>query len=496
MMKSKRFLAILLCAISIVQLTGCGLLKKDELKLAIQNGEDLTFDVSNLASAGTKIETDNIISWVPLAESNTYSQKGFRSNFDKIFNTNIVTTTEGDSKQGVLYVTKYEGQDAQSGNVCMRDAFRNEKFLEYWNNPKVQNQIDEIIGNAYIDLDKTSKNIDNAALNAYYNLMIDEDDDPQYNGSRSLTREQFYTVLYKAGNPVSEIPEASEYFVNAVGGETPYTKFFEQYAANGWLTVENGGLTDLTVKKEITKFEALYLVVNTYFHDELINLTVSKNATAYGFKHNEKMLKELGIVDKEGKLVIKNYQPNLMYYTLLNPDKGMYTDMIAALGLAGKYNLTAGMGTDMASSITRNEVMNLLKNTYLAENKAYGYLTNSEYPNLSVVEIVEEEPEVTLEDLTQIQIIFFENVFTEAMATGEMTEGGVEAKEIELLNTYIESEELPVNAHALYLEWKVEVHPEAISSGTVDEPQLDENGNPIESDVTDETENTNVGGIG
>ena len=221
-MKYKRIISIMLSIICILQLCGCGLLKKDEAKLAIKNGESLEIKVSNSDTVQYKPEADNTISWVPLASSKTYSKDGFRSNFDRAFNINIVTTTDGNSKQGCLYVISNNGEDTHSTNTTMRDAFRNEVFNQYIENPEVQNDIAEAVEKAYIDIDKTSKDNFNAAINAYYGLLIDEDDDPQYNKDRAVTRDQFYSALYKSMNPVQDLELDSSY-CSAVGGETPYT---------------------------------------------------------------------------------------------------------------------------------------------------------------------------------------------------------------------------------------------------------------------------------
>lgn len=465
----------MLSAICILQLCGCGLLKKDEAKKAIQNGESLEIKVSNNDTVEYKAEADNKISWVPLASSKTYTKDGFRSNFDKAFNTNIVTTTDGNSKQGCLFVVDYNGEDAHSTNSTMRDAFRNEVFNQYIDKPEIQNDISEAVEKAYVDVDKTSKDAFNAAINAYYGILIDEDDDPQYNKDRAVTRDQFYSALYKAMNPVQDLELDSSY-CSAVGGETPYTIYTQQIANNGWLTVENGGLNKNTVSSPITKFEALYLVSNTVFPDETAEIEVSKNASAFGFQNNEKLLKQLGIVDKEGNLVIKNWQPNVMMYSLRNPDKGMCPEMLKALGVAGKTGLMNGIGTDLSASISRNEVIKLFINAFKAENKLNGYLTKSEYPKLSLIETLEEPEEVELKDLTVIQMVLIENVYTEVYGLDELTIEEKQAKEEEILNSYIDNGELPINGVALYYEWKSEVHPdEEPTDDIVDTDTVEEN---------------------
>lgn len=473
-MKYKRIIPIMLSVICIMQLCGCGLLKKDEAKIAIQNGESLEIKVSNSDTVQYKSDTDNTISWVPLASNKTYTKEGFRSNFDRAFNTNIVTTTEGNSKQGCLFVVSYNGEDAQSTNTTMRDAFRNESFNQYIDKPEVQNDIAEAIEKAYIDIDKTSKDTFNAAINAYYGLLIDEDDDPQYNKDRAVTRDQFYSALYKSMNPVQDLELDSSY-CSAIGGETPYTIYTQQIADNGWLTVANGGLNKNTISSPITKFEALYLVANTVFPDEMAKIEVSKNASAFGFQNNEKLLKQLGIIDKEGTLVIQNWQPNVMMYTLSNPDKGMCPEMIKALGVAGKTGLMSGIGSDLSASISRNEVIKMFINAFKAENKLNGYLTHSEYPKLSLIETVEEPEELELEDLTEIQMVLIENVYTEVYGLEELTIEEKQAKEEDILNSYIDNGDLPVNGVALYYEWKSEIHPdEELTDNTIDTGIIEE----------------------
>ena len=153
-----------------------------------------------------------------------------------------MTTQQGNSKQGCLYVIVENGEERQDGNTSLRDAFRNKAFIGYWNDAKVQNALAEAVEFAYTDIDATSQYAVFATLNAYYNLFHDGDSDETYGATQSLTREQFMTILFKAGNGVRDLGDYGE-FTGKVGTETYYTKYAAQVADHSYLKTNNGSLS-------------------------------------------------------------------------------------------------------------------------------------------------------------------------------------------------------------------------------------------------------------
>ena len=387
MVVKKIVLSVLTVALITSQLAGCAMLQKDELLDMISNGDTITIEmtVPNWTPDSAKQLAD--LSWEELAQSQAYITTGFRGSVDTALNINTVTTKDGNTKQGCMYTIVKNGEEVQSGNTSMRDAFRNKAFIKYWNDGNVQNSLTEAVDYAYTDIDHTSQYALTAVLNAYYNLFNDGDNDTTYGATQSLTREQFMTMAFKAGNGVKELSDYTAFLAATGGKETYYTPYAAQMADHSFLKISNGSLNGTNIATPISKAEAVYMLVDTYLKSEVDKvLASSEKLSAFGYKDAGDQVAELGI-NADG--TSKSVENNLLAYLVNNQgEKGIDHNLMAYLAVAEKYNLGNGidLAGDLFSSISKDEAIRLLANTFEAENEVYGYLTNTEYGILDTIE--------------------------------------------------------------------------------------------------------------
>ena len=387
MVVKKIVLSVLTVALITSQLAGCAMLQKDELLDMISNGDTITIEmtVPNWTPDSAKQLAD--LSWEELAQSQAYITTGFRGSVDTALNINTVTTKDGNTKQGCMYTVVKNGEEVQSGNTSMRDAFRNKAFIKYWNDGNAQNSLTEAVDYAYTDIDHTSQYALTAVLNAYYNLFNDGDNDTTYGATQSLTREQFMTMAFKAGNGVKELSDYTAFLAATGGKETYYTPYAAQMADHSFLKISNGSLNGTNIATPISKAEAVYMLVDTYLKSEVDKVLASgEKLSAFGYKDAGDQVAELGI-NADG--TSKSVENNLLAYLVNNQgEKGIDHNLMAYLAVAEKYNLGNGidLAGDLFSSISKDEAIRLLANTFEAENEVYGYLTNTEYGTLDTIE--------------------------------------------------------------------------------------------------------------
>ncbi|MBU3209296.1 hypothetical protein KPL28_06560 [Clostridium algidicarnis] len=396
-------LIILISLIILVsKLTGYSNASSKEMVKMIDNGETITL---NLASPSYDIkekgEQQEEIEWVQLDQLKTFNQ-GFRQEFDELFNINIVTEKGVNGKSGCLYVDEAGDRD---GNTTLEDAFRNKTFVtKYWDSSEVKGKLIKLGNAVYTDVSSSDSDAIAGSINAYYNLMPDSTNPESFNGTKSLTREQFYELVYKTENGLQEI-EIDKNFEKAVGGPTEHTKFAQGVDEYGFLSVENKSLDGTSYSGSISRSEAIYMLVNKHFKDEMSKVTGkekafkdTKNAgdlaLKAGFKYKDKESKEIVAKDR--------WQSYTLAYMLKNNTKGMQEEVYKAMVVAKNLGLLTSDESRWDEPLSKSESIMLIANTQLAKNKAYGYLSEAEYGkvNLDKFKIATGKPEVlgTTED--------------------------------------------------------------------------------------------------
>lgn len=507
-MRIKKFTIYTMTAIILAsQLAGCAIMSQDEMVEMIEAGEILEIEISVPEEQCLIAKKDQ--TWVQLDKLKTYNN-GFRPNFDTLLNVNTFKTAEGSSKQGSMFTVNYNDSDVQYGNSTLRDSFRNEVFVKkYWGDTKIQSKMASLASETYVDVDGTGTTSAIAALNAYFNLMSEDgDDDGTFEGSKVLSREQFATLMYRAGNGVTDlgyIPDGDE-FTSAVGGDTQYTMYAKQLADKMWLDYKNGSLNSTNIGTPITKLEVAYMLVNTYFSNKYESADTS--GTALGVKNAGNLALEIGAQSQNKETGETTYgdawQNNVLAYMLTHQDKGVQEEVFKAIKVAEQLGLFSGIGTDIFDPITKAEAIMMLVNTYKAENSVYGYSTTSEYPSayLPADNVGADydwgtgEPETiggNTDDKTKEPVTIsaelnalFEQVWTNGQsARDKMGYENALTEELLIVNNMISSGQVPSNGFELYKLWRNAVHPESSLDDSESTGELNEEDT--------ETESTNPG---
>lgn len=353
--------------IIISQMRGCTLLSQNELLNAIHTGANVTIE---LAESAVPVNGSFIskVTWVQLDQLKMHDN-GFRGGFDKLVGVEPIKNKGGStSKTGCLYVNKNSERD---GNTTLQDAFRNKVFTEkYWNDINVQMSMSSLAKTVYDDIEDSEIGTI-ASLNGYYNLINDHVNPDSFNANKSITREEFYTLVFKATNPVREI-KAGDKFSMAVGGETQYTKYAAQVESLGFLQTSNKSLNQETITSSMSRAEAIYMVVNALFPDELNTLT-GKEKCYSDVRLQKNMLEKLKIESNQP------WQRYVLAYSVQNPDKGIHENLYNSLVVAYKLGLCdTEKELRWDEPISKYESLELLAKAFQAQNSLYGYLTEVE----------------------------------------------------------------------------------------------------------------------
>lgn len=365
------------------QLTGCAVVESKEMVNMIDAGESVVLEVANpsydIVVQGEKEENMN---WIELDQLKTYND-GFRQGFDEIFNINIVTEKGINGKSGCLFVDE---TGDRNGNTTLEDALRNKVFVtKYWDDIKVRSKIAELASEVYTDVGDSDVYGVLGSINAYYNLMPDYVNPNSFNPTQSLTREEFYTLVFKTEEGVKQL-ETDSSFNEAIGGATDNSIFAQQVAEYGFLKVGNKSLDGSSYNGSISRAEAVYMLVNKHFPDQLEKVTGkekafkdTKNAgdvaLKVGFKQKDKKSKQ--IIEKD------RWQSYTLAFMLQHPDKGMQEELYKAMVVAKNLELINAEDSRWDEPLSKHEAMLLIMNTHLAKNKLYGYLSEVEYGKIN-----------------------------------------------------------------------------------------------------------------
>ena len=125
-------------------------------------------------------------------------EPNFEDGFDKVFD----IETSDYSKAGILYI---DSNGKSNGNNTLLNVFSNRSFVEnYWNNESKQDAISTLAIQLYVDVDEESVDALYAAINAYFNLLADNEIN-FYNGQATLSRAEAMTMLMRATTPVETL---------------------------------------------------------------------------------------------------------------------------------------------------------------------------------------------------------------------------------------------------------------------------------------------------
>lgn len=338
----------------------------------ISNGGNVQINLVSPTSYKVKIQgKQGYETWVQLDRLN--SHPSFRSDFDALFHINKVTINNINGKSGCLYVDK---AGDRNGNTSFADAFRNKVFVEKYFNNK-QSAISGLGSSVYSDISDEVTGI-SAALNAYYGLIADSNPD-YFNGTASLTREQFYYLMYKENHGVNkdflkDYHGNNDEFVKATSEfQDTFSPFAKQTAQYGFLQYKDGSLNK-NIKASISRIEALYAVIQENFKAEYDKFVVDDN---YGYKD----VKNAGDIVGDSTST-KKWEQYLLAYNIEHHDKGMDQRLYKVAEFSAKYGL---LGADDNGNLrwdeplSKTEAIQMMANVELKKNDLYGYQSTVEY---------------------------------------------------------------------------------------------------------------------
>lgn len=325
------------------QLMGCASASSKEFLALLDKGEAIEIEVA--VPESIEEGTERAFEWVQLDQLSTYPE--FRRAMDDAL---FITNFGDNSKNGILYVD-LEGN--HEGNNTLYNAFANNAFREsYWENEEVQKQVQEAVLEVYADVEAETEGIKVAALNAYYNLLPDAE--PNYfNGESLINRGEFMAMLYRSENPVKEL-ESNEEFTSLVGA-SDNTDFAYSLAEEGYLNTLDKSLNTKTFNGTMTRGEAIYMLMNHFYGDELSSYTNSPSLPD---------IKNGGDIASKQKFE-GDYSTSVeLMYSLQNADAGAPEEIYKAVALAyDKGILESTEDSRWDEGITKEESLTLLTNT-------------------------------------------------------------------------------------------------------------------------------------
>lgn len=349
-MKIKRVIIPTITMVVIAsQLFGCSSATKQETYNMLQDSTEIELEYAELDTVDNKEISS--LDWIELGNLTTYSD--LRASWDKIVG---VTGTTG-NKEGILYTNPLTTQADQ--NITLLLAIKNSQFRGYLVSPDELAKLGEIAAENYTDIDVDDVNAPYATINAYFELLPDQEDG-QFDGDATISRAQAMTLVMRATTQVNEAqaPDEDADFTKAVG-ETQYTNFAAPMDEYAYLNTSTG-LNDKNFSSAMSKGEYIYLLANYYSQD------FQEYMDNNGFKNNT-YLEDVTIstVSDAGDISFSE--------AISDSSKGVPSDMYKAFQTAINMNLiTESDLEDWDSAITKGEAIRLFTSMSLTYYQVAG----------------------------------------------------------------------------------------------------------------------------
>lgn len=333
------------------QLMGCAAVSKSELLSMIDRGESIEIEVAVPTFAEEERHgTESELTWEELASLDTV--KDLRKAWD---NKLLITITDT-GKNGMLYVNE-NGENIN--NNTLRVALHNREFLKQLDDKAALKELADIVRSQYADIDETDsdKKAVYIGINGYFNLLPDAI--PNYsNADCTITQAEFMAMVMRAETAVNDELVEDMDFTDAVG-ESEFNRYAQEVVDSSYLDIESKSLNNQTYNGSITRAEAIYLLMNRYFSDEL------ESVDTKGVAFND--CKDGGDIGEKqqftGKERAKLYE---LAYMLQNGV--VSTDLYKAIVLANEKGIILG-NTRWDEAITKSEALEMLIETLRQENQ-------------------------------------------------------------------------------------------------------------------------------
>lgn len=366
------------------QFMGCAANTQETMKMMEGNQEAGAADSDRDKATSNNEQTGDIkgkeeeLGWTELASLETVPE--MRNAWDEL--SGIQKTDTG--KEGMFYTNKGENDN----NNTLMGALSNDVGVVLKPTVISKSGVGDVSfhnktnlafesANYYTDIDDLeivtdiNEKVDNeeayntaflAGLNAYFNLLPDTEQG-KANMNESLTRKEFMAMVYRADTPVQEVSEDGD-FTKAVGN-SKYNVFAQNLKNNSYLTTDSG-MDESTYNSAISRAEAVYMLVNRYYRDDLSKI----NTNNIDVKFTD--AKDNGMSGQD-KLDALNE-------SIKDADKGLPTELYAGLAVASERNIiNPEEDTRWDESLTKEEALQLLINAYTSNTGTVASLSSDEF---------------------------------------------------------------------------------------------------------------------
>ena len=356
-MKRKTILALI--TVCILSFASCG---KQETTATTESIAESS-QVETIVTEESKVE---LLPWLQLSSLETHPE--LRTAFEEYVG---VTGTTG-NKEGTLYYNP-KTQEADQ-NVTLYMATKNSAISSYFANIDAMTKFGEIAAENYTDIDVDDVNAPYATINAYFELLPDQEDG-QFDGDATISRAQAMTLVMRATTPVNEAqaPEEDADFTKAVG-ETQYTNFAAPMNEYTYLNTENG-LNDKTFNTTMSRGEYIYMLTKYIYGDTYA-------------QRMEEAAKEDESLSTDVKLTtIKDGGDISLQDAINNVENGLPTDMYQTLARAVALGFITEDNLNWDEAITKSEAISLFidavdtayaNSMFVTASEATSEATNSE----------------------------------------------------------------------------------------------------------------------
>ena len=357
----KVILPMLTVLIITSQLLGCSSVSKSEMQYLLEQGTEIELTIptlkseagdSELLAAIEKAEDEDAaeLLWKQLASLT--SSPEIRKAWDDTLSITLTDT----GKNGMLYVDQ-EGNN--ENNNTLRVALHNREFQKAIAEDSLYyTELTDAVLNNYSDIaaEDDSKAL-HIGINDYFNLLPGTEEG-YANADTYLSRAQFMAMVMRSETPVSDtLTENSNFLVEV--GASKYNIYAQEVADHAYLTIEDGSLDVNTYTKAMTRGEAVYLLMNKYFHDELQSID-TKNVTLADTKDAGNILTEKQASEHDADAYIA------LKYAIDHADDGAPTDIYKALCLASQKGIITSE-TLWDDSLTMSDAIQMLVQTLMQD---------------------------------------------------------------------------------------------------------------------------------
>ena len=311
--------------LAVMQLTGCGIATSEQLADMIATGEQIEINIALPSNSeelqGTPVE------WKAL--SYLTDQEDLRKEIDNI----LGIISYGESKNGVLYVNP-ETEEWEPNNT-IEAVYKNKAYTEMIENEDIVEEISKAVLDNYVDLDETtdSEIIQLAAINAYFNLFPADEETKEFNAGAYLTRAQFMSGIARAHLQAQDGAQAAADTIEQIG-DTEYALYAELMSDSAYLDLDSKSLNEKNINGLMTRAEAAYMIVNTYYAEEFKAVDLSSKPDTYSDVKNAGDM--AGEAETKGK---DQYKAANLSYMVENPSKGMDEELYKAMVVAYAHGI-------------------------------------------------------------------------------------------------------------------------------------------------------------